>query len=161
MSTKTCKDGSYPPGLQAKGEQTTSIDSEREVIKECPFMRYGCLGCLMSQPAGHCICGNEFGDEYCQRDRKLNLRATEECLQKGCISARHVENHTLVCTHTGSECLHLDLRGKSLGNLIMKARAVAEVIDAERANESLRIVSILKSRRHASGAVITEEAVSS
>ncbi|PKG31581.1 hypothetical protein [Methanoregula sp.] len=125
-----------------------------------PFIRYGCLGCLMSQPAGHCICGNEIGDEYCLRDRKLNTRATEECLRKGCLSAMYVENRTLVCAHISKTCEGIDRLGNSLGTLI-RTRAIAEVIDAEKANESLRIIRVLKSRRHPSGAIVTEEAVSS
>lgn len=123
------------------------------------FTSYGCLGCLMSQPAGHCIVGNEIGDEYCQRDRRLNLQATEECLRKGCVSAVHVENRTLVCTHLG-KCECVDRLGNSYGSMI-RTRTLAEVIDSEKANESLRIVSLLKSRRHPSGAVITEEPCSS
>ena len=114
----------------------------------------------MSQPAGHCICGNEIGDEYCLRDRKLNTRATEECLRKGCLSAMYVENRTLVCTHNEKKCECIDTLGNSYGELV-KTRAIAEILDAEKCNESLRIVSILKSRRHPSGAVITEEVVSS
>lgn len=151
--------GSSSQRQQASERATSNNDSEHELIKECPYTRYGCLGCLMSQPAGHCLCGNEFGDEYCQRDRKLNTRATALCLQKGCLSAVYVENHTLVCTHSEKECRHIDSHGNSYGQLV-KTRSIAEIIDADVANKSLQLVAVLKSRRHPSGAIITEVPVS-
>jgi len=110
------------------------------------FVRYGCIGCLNTYPiAGHCLFGNEVGDEFCQRDRKLNLRATELCVQKGCISAVHVENGILVCAHNAPKCDHVDRLDNCLGELI-KTRTIREVIDADKANESLRIVAAPKAR---------------
>jgi len=156
MLAKTSDNGSLNPSQQARDEGTANNDSDAQNIKECPFVRYGCLGCIMSQPAGHCLCGNDFGDEYCQRDRKLNTRATDECLRKGCISATYVENHTLVCTHIATKCECIDRLGNVLGDL-HRTRALIEVIDADKANESLRIYALLKPRRHHSGAIITEE----
>lgn len=119
-----------------------------------PFTRYSCLGCLNTHYGG-CLFANEVGDEFCQRDRKLNTRATAECLRKGCISAQYVENNILVCTHNETTCECIDRLGNMYGNL-QRTRAIAEVIDADRANESLRIAALLKPIRHASGAVITE-----
>jgi len=154
MLTKSCEDGSSTPGLQATGGKSASIVSEQSDIKECPFTRYGCLGCLNTHYGG-CLFGNVVGDEFCLRDRKLNTRATAECLRKGCISAQYVENNILVCTHNETRCKCIDRLGNMYGNL-QRTRAIAEVIDADRANESLRIAALLKPIRHASGAVITE-----
>jgi len=154
MLTKTCEDGSSTPGLQATGGKSASIVSEQSDIKECPFIPFGCLGCL-NVHFGGCLFGNEPGDEFCQRDRKLNTRATTECLRKGCISAQYVENHVLVCTHADDKCVCIDRLGNTYGNL-QRTRALSEVIDAERANESLRIAALLKPIRHATGAIITE-----
>ncbi len=163
---KLIKNGNPTPRPASTRREITSTDSEHNVIKECPatlpaFVRYGCLGCLNTWPiAGNCLFGNEVGDEYCQRDRKLNLRATDECLRKGCLSAQYVENHTLVCTHSG-ECECIDAHGNTYGNL-QKTRSIAEIIDADRVQESNRIATLLKSqaRRHPCGAIITEVPVS-
>lgn len=160
---KLRENGNPIPMPASDGEEITSTDSEQNYIKECPqdlpaFIRYGCLGCLNSYPiAGHCLFGNEVGDEFCQRDRKLNTRATYECIRLGCISAQYVENRTLVCTHTGEKCECIDRFDNSYGN-IQKTRSIAEIIDADRVQESNRIATLLKSqaRRHPCGAIITE-----
>ena len=162
MLTKTVENGSSFQGQQAMGGKSASTNSESQLIKECPqpvFVRYGCLGCLINWPAGHCLHGNEVGDEYCQRDRKLNTRATNECLRKSCISAVYVENRTLVCTHTESKCKHIDRLDHSYGELI-KTRPIGEIIDSERMNKVLAAAAAPKSYRHASGAIITEVPVS-
>ena len=159
---KLRSNGNPIPRPASEGNGITSTDSERNVINESPttlpaFVRYGCLGCLNTYPvAGHCLFGNEVGDEFCQRDRKLNTRATSECLQKGCISAMYVENRTLVCTHDG-KCECIDRFDNSYGD-IQKTRSVGEIIDADRVQESNRIATLLKSqaRRHPCGAIITE-----
>ena len=155
MLSKTVENGSIPQRPASIRENTANNDSESQVIKECPFVRYGCLGCLMSQPAGHCICGNEIGDEYCQRDRKLNLRATNECIRRSCISAMYVENRTLVCTLNETKCHHIDRLDHSYGELI-KTRPISEIVDSEKMNKVLAAAAAPKSFRHASGAIITE-----
>ncbi|PKG31098.1 hypothetical protein, partial [Methanoregula sp.] len=163
---KSFENGNPAPRPASTRREITSIDSEHNVIKECPatppaFVRYGCLGCQNTYPvAGHCLFGNEIGDEFCQRDRKLNTRATSECLQKGCISAMYVENRTLVCTHSG-KCECIDRFDNSYGD-IQKTRSVAEIIDAELIQGSNRIAALQKQfpRRHPSGAIITEVPVS-
>jgi hypothetical protein len=122
---------------------------------EQDFVRYGCLGCLMINGAGRCIFDNELGDVFCQRDRKLNTRATAECLRKNCISAEYVENHTLVCTHNETKCKHIDRLEHSYGELI-KTRPIGEIIDSDKMNKVLAAAAAPKSFRHASGAIITE-----
>lgn len=163
---KTFEIGNPTPRPASEGSGITSTDSECIVINESPealpaFVRYGCLGCLMTRErAGGCLLGNEVGDVFCQRDRKLNLRATDECLRKGCISAQHVENHTLVCTHITTKCECIDTLGNSYGNL-QRTRKLAEMLGIETGIEAARIGDILRSRRrHPTGAVIMEVPIS-
>jgi hypothetical protein len=160
MLAKTSENGSILPTPASIRENTANNSVEPDDIKQCPadlpaFVRYGCLGCLKIH-FGNCLHGNEVGDEFCLRDRKLNTRATAECERKGCISAEHIENGILVCTHNETKCKCVDRLGNSYGNL-QRTRTVREIIDADKANESLRVVSLLKARRHPSGAIITEE----
>lgn len=128
------ENGSPLPRLQAREEETASSSVERDDLKVClpAAAVFGCLGCVRIDPPGHCYFGNEPGDEYCQRDRKLNLRATAECERRGCISAIHVENHTLVCSHNEDRCECLDRDGNSHG-FLTKAKPIPDVIDAEKA----------------------------
>ncbi len=138
--------GSSTHALESNEGKSAGIVSEQDQIKECPpapFIRYGCLGCLNSWPvAGHCLFGNEVGDEYCLKERRLNLRATQECVRKGCLSAIYVENRTLVCAHNELKCECIDTLGNSYGDL-QKARPLAFVFTT-------------KARKHPSGALIEE-----
>jgi len=128
-------------GISLKKHQDTDISTAATPLLDPPFVRYGCLGCTVSQPAGHCLFGNDVGDEYCLRDRKLNTRATEECVRKGCISAIYVEGHTLVCTHNESKCVCIDRLGNTYGDL-QRTRQLREILDSDKHKEILRLTAI-------------------